>query len=101
MREDNSSKKHKTTIRILIAVVAVLIVFIAYFFVAVPQIENYKVNQQNLGADNVIGAILQGIQTNGYVGMPISDNETINLVPVEACAQIVAAQAENAQQASN
>ena len=84
------------TINILIAVVTVLILFIAFFFIAKPQMENYEIKKQTEGVNYILETILQSVQTNGYIGIPVDENQTVNLVPVEACAEIVKAQAQQA-----
>jgi len=94
MRQDNSNKKQNLTVKILIAIVTILVLFIAFFFVAQPQMQNYDAKKQIEGYQEAIRQVLTGIQSQGFVGIPISENETINLVPVEACPQIIAAQAQ-------
>lgn len=101
MRQDHSNRKHKLTVRILTAVVAVLVLFIVFFFVAKPQVENYDSRKQTEGANFVLGTIVNSVQTQGFVGIPISDNQTVNLVPVEACGQIVQQQLLQQQAAAN
>jgi len=99
MRPENTNKKHKITVRILVAVVAVLILFIAFFFVVQPGVSTHDQKQQIEGANNVIGQILNSVKTQGYIGIPLDENNTLNLVPVQSCAQVVEAQQKQAQTA--
>lgn len=94
MRQENSNRKQRLTVKILVTIVTILVLFIAFFFVAQPQMQNYDTKRQIEGYEEAIRQVLTGVQNQGFVGIPISENETVNLVPVEACPQIVAAQAQ-------
>ncbi len=97
MRQDDSNRKHKMIVKILVTVVAILVLFIAFFFVVKPGVDARDQKQQIQGANNVIGQILNSVQTQGGIDIPLDENSTLTLVPIEVCAQVVAAQ-QQAQQ---
>jgi peptidoglycan/LPS O-acetylase OafA/YrhL len=73
--------KTKLTIRILSAVIVVLLLFIAYFFVIQPQINKYTDEKRLEGIEYyVYQIILPQLQANGYVQIPVG-NQTLILVP--------------------
>ena len=87
MRHEVSPRdKTKTTVRILSAVVIVLVLFIAFFFVVKPQVNKYALNRQIEGANYVYSDILTNIQQNGYYAIPVG-NQTLVLVPYTPTAQ--------------
>lgn len=94
MRQDNPNRKQNLTVKILITVVAILILFIAFFFVVQPQMEKYNQKKQIEGYNFALGELLNVIQEQGSVAIPFSENESVNLVPIQLCPQIVAAQAQ-------
>lgn len=77
----NREDKSKITIRILIAVVILLVLFIAFVFIVRPSFNNYVVKQQNAAQILVINSILYQIQQQGYVQLPVGNNQTLILVP--------------------
>ena len=79
-RQDIREGKSNMTIKILVAVIAVLILFIAFFFVVRPQFSKMAYNNQVEGANFVYMDILNKVQENGYYAIPVG-NETLVLVP--------------------
>lgn len=78
---DSNAKKQKTMIRIMAATIITLILFIVVFFVAVPQVNKFGVDKQIEGANFVYMEIINAVQSQGYYSIPVSENETLVLVP--------------------
>ncbi|MDA3836917.1 MAG: hypothetical protein PF542_04810 [Nanoarchaeota archaeon] len=76
------SRGSKKIVVILSIVVAVLILVILYFFVAQPQMNKYVAAKQYEGVNYALASILSGIQTQGFVQMPISENQSVILAYV-------------------
>ncbi len=70
--------------RILIAVLLVLVVvlggMVLYSFALKPAISGYVVNAQNQGVNLAVASIVNQIQQQGYVQIPVG-NQTLVLVP--------------------
>jgi len=84
MREMGDRKKQNLTVKILVGVVIVLVLFIAYFFVVNPGINNYVYNKQveaaNIVSDNIYGDMLTQLQNTGAYQLQVG-NETLVLIP--------------------
>ena len=81
MRVDSESKRHKNVIKIMGAIIVVLVLFIAFFFVVVPQMNKFSVKKQIEGANLAYLDILNKVQTQGYYSIPVGENQTLVLVP--------------------
>lgn len=66
----------------LIIIILVLLGIIIYIFAIKPAISNYVIGTQNQGIDYALAIIVQQIQQNGYVQIPIG-NQTLILVPAQ------------------
>lgn len=66
----------------LIIVILLLLGIITYVFAIKPAISGYVVNTQNQGIDYALAIIVQQIQQNGFVQIPIG-NQTLILVPAQ------------------
>jgi len=74
--------KKSLLVAILIIVILVLLGVIAYVFAVKPAINSYVISNQNQGIDYALAIIVQQIQQNGYVQIPIG-NQTLILVPAQ------------------
>jgi len=68
------------TMKILVGVVIVLVLFIAYLFIVTPQIDKFRYNNQLMGANSVWGDMISQLQGQGYYTLVVG-NETLVLVP--------------------
>ncbi|MBI5803179.1 hypothetical protein HY448_00655 [Candidatus Pacearchaeota archaeon] len=68
-------------IAILLLLVVVLSGVVAYTFFVKPAVSGYIVNAQNQGIQFTLSSILLQIQQRGYVEIPVSENQTLILVP--------------------
>ena len=66
----------------LIVVILFLFGVIAYIFGVKPAINNYVIEKQTQGMDYALAIIVQQIQQNGFVKIPIG-NQTLILVPAQ------------------
>lgn len=66
----------------LILVILILLGVIGYAFAIKPAINSYVINNQNQGIDFAVSNILQQLQQNGYVQIPVG-NQTLILVPAQ------------------
>ncbi len=78
MREERD--KTRLIMKVLIAIVVVLGLVVVYLLVAQPAYNNIVANSQTQGANYAIGSILQTVQANGYVSIPVSQNQSVNLI---------------------
>ena len=66
----------------LVIVILVLLGVITYIFAIKPAISSYVIGTQNQGIDYALAIIVQQIQQNGFVQIPIG-NQTLILVPAQ------------------
>ena len=78
--------KQAIAIAILSILVVILLGVVIYAFAVKPAINGYVVQNQNLGVNYAISAIVQQIQQNGYAQVPVG-NQTLILVAVQPQAQ--------------
>ncbi|MEK6895185.1 MAG: hypothetical protein AABX48_01565 [Nanoarchaeota archaeon] len=68
---------------ILVLVILVLVAVVAYIFLIAPSINGYIVNKQIEAQQILVSTIIQQIQAQGYVQIPVSSNESLVLVPYQ------------------
>lgn len=66
----------------LVLIILVLLGIITYIFAIKPAISSYVIGTQNQGIDYALAIIVQQIQQNGFVQIPIG-NQTLILVPAQ------------------
>ena len=85
MNYENKKSKMNLTMKILVGVIILLVLFIAFFFLIRPGYNNFVVQKQiegyNLGVTDIYTNMLTQIQTSGAYQVPISENQTLILVP--------------------
>ncbi len=71
----------------LIAFMAVIIIVLAavlvYSFALKPVFNGYVIDKQLEAQDIVLNAIMSQLQQNGYVQIPVGDEEVLTLVPYQ------------------
>lgn len=77
----NNEKKHKIIIWVMIMIILILLLFIIYSFIFLPAYNNLIVKKQAEAQQVLIYGMMQQIQQQGYVSIPLSQNETLVLVP--------------------
>ena len=80
--------KTRLTITILVVLVVALAAFVLYSFVIQPTIDGYVVEKQTEGVQIAVTTILTQIQQNGFVQIPLADNQVLTLIPPAMCSQI-------------
>ncbi len=83
MRDMNGGHP-KGLIIALIAIIVVLALLVLYAFVVKPSISGYAVTAYNQGYSQGVYDIAQTVATTGYVQIPISENQSMVLVPYQA-----------------
>ncbi|MBI4116783.1 hypothetical protein HY449_03510 [Candidatus Pacearchaeota archaeon] len=73
-------ESNKILIAVLILLVVVLGGMVLYSFALKPAISGYVVNAQNQGVNLAVASIVNQIQQQGYVQIPVG-NQTLVLVP--------------------
>ncbi|MDO8467851.1 MAG: hypothetical protein Q7S56_02805 [Nanoarchaeota archaeon] len=68
----------------LVLVILVLVAVVAYIFLIAPSINGYIVNKQIEAQQILVSTIIQQIQAQGYVQIPVSSNESLVLVPYQS-----------------
>lgn len=74
-------KDKKFLVPILVGVIVILMLLVVYAFVVKPAINGYAVKSYNEGVNYALGTIVSQLQTNGYVKIPLSNNQSVLLVP--------------------
>tara|TARA_Y100000296_G_scaffold86946_1_gene128818 strand:- start:2463 stop:2744 length:282 start_codon:yes stop_codon:yes gene_type:complete len=74
------NKKTKLIIGILVLIILILGVIVVYTYVAKPLVTGYVDKNYNQGASDVLGVLVNQIQTQGYAQIPVG-NQTLVLVP--------------------
>ena len=67
---------------VLVLVILILLGIVVYAFIINPAIDRYIISTQNQGIDYALAIIVQQVQQNGYVQIPVG-NQTLILVPVQ------------------
>ena len=73
---------HKKVYLLLVIIIAILASIIVYGYVIRPFIDQNLIAAQNQGVGLTINAMLQQIQNQGYVAIPVG-NQTLVLVPLQ------------------
>jgi len=83
-----TTDRDKTLVKVLVVVVLVLLAIVAYAFVISPRLSGYAVDKQNEGIQIAVLNIAQAAaQCQTPIQMPISENQTINLIALECLPQ--------------
>ena len=86
-------QKNRTglVITLLVVVIILLSVVVLYSFLIQPKFNGFVVDKQNegilAGQNYVVQSILTQVQQNGYVEIPVGENQTLVLVPYQQPAQ--------------
>jgi len=78
MKEKNP---YKTLFVLTLVVLLVLVVISAYLFVVKPTINGYVIEKKNEGYRIAITDIVLSVQQQGFVQIPLSDDQSLVLVP--------------------
>ncbi len=81
------TNKTRWLIASLVFIIVVLGGILVYAFVFAPAVTGYTVDKQNEGVQIAISTILNQIQQNGFVQIPVGENQTLVLVPYQAPTQ--------------
>lgn len=65
----------------LVLIIVVLAGVLIYAFVIAPSLTGYVVGKQNEGVQIAINSILLQVQQNGFVQIPVGENQTLFLAP--------------------
>lgn len=74
-------KKEKLTIFIMTLIIVFLLLFIIYSFVVAPSYNNFVLEKQLEGQRILIYGIINQIQQQGYVSIPLTQNQSLVLFP--------------------
>lgn len=76
-------KKSGIVIIVLSFMVVALLVLVLYAFVFQPMLTGYAVQKQTEGVQIAVNSILLQIQQQGYVQIPLNENQTLYLAPFD------------------
>lgn len=93
---DDSHKKMKMTVKVLSISIAVLVLFIAFFFVVKPQFTKYTQEKQIEAINYIYGDIVSKVQTQGYYQIQVGEQALV-LVPYVPAEQGTQALNQNLQ----
>ena len=74
-------KKQTLIIGVMGLLLIVLAGFILYAYVLNPAISGYATSNYNQGAGDVINVIIGQVQQQGFVQIPVNENQSLVLVP--------------------
>ncbi|MBI2044357.1 hypothetical protein HYT24_03270 [Candidatus Pacearchaeota archaeon] len=74
-------KNSAVVISVLAVMVVVLLGLVLYAFVFQPMITGYVTNVYNQGANDAVRLMLGQVQQQGYVQIPVNQNQSVVLVP--------------------
>ena len=89
MYAKKETDKYRKLVWILGIVVAVLVLFLIFLFVLRPATMNFVGDKQMEGVNIAIASIIQSVYVNGYVDIPISEDQSLTLFPLESIVQTV------------
>ena len=75
------ANKQKALMWIMFIVIVVLAVIVVYAFVVKPAVTGFAVDRQNEGIAFCMQNIVDQVQQNQFVQLPIGDGRTLILVP--------------------
>jgi hypothetical protein len=67
----------------LVIVILLLVVFLAYLFLIGPSINGYVIDKQIEAQQILVSNIVSQIQQQGYVQIPLSEDEVLTLIPYQ------------------
>lgn len=67
----------------LVLIVIVLGGVLLYTLVVAPSLTGYVVDKQNEGVQIAINSILTQVQQNGFIQIPVGDNQSLFLAPFD------------------
>ena len=73
--------KSNVVIGLLVLVIVVLAGVLIFTMVVKPRISGYVVAKQTEGVQIAVNAILLQLQQNGFVQIPLNENQTLYLAP--------------------
>ncbi len=79
-----NEQKTRRLIFSLIAIIVLLLGFLAYVFWLAPSINGYVVNQQISAQKVLVDAIFTALSQQGYVQLTNAEGESVILVPYQA-----------------
>lgn len=77
----NERSRTGLIIGILLLVIGLLVMFLVYAFVVRPQITGYVIDRQIEAQSILISNIITQVQQQGFVQIPINNNQSIFLAP--------------------
>ena len=77
----NNNKRMIWSIWVLSVLVMVLVLVLLYVLVFVPTFNNYVIDKQFEAQNILVANMVSLIQSEGYVQIPLSENESLVLVP--------------------
>ena len=86
MRRQGMSTQGKVIIGLILAVV-VLLGFVLYMFALKPTVNGYVVNKQVEAQTILLSNLIQQVQQNGYVQIPVGEDQVLTLIPYTEPAQ--------------
>ena len=75
------ANKQKALMWVMFVVILVLILVLAYVFLVQPAITGYAVDRQIEGYNVCFSDIIQQVEQNQFVQLPLGDGRTLILVP--------------------
>tara|TARA_Y100000034_G_C6777927_1_gene347479 strand:- start:167 stop:481 length:315 start_codon:yes stop_codon:yes gene_type:complete len=78
-----NDKVKRTGIVVLVLLVLVLGGIVAYSYAVKPLTTGYATKNYNQGANDVLNALLTQIQTQGYIQIPVNDEQSLFLHPFQ------------------
>jgi len=92
-----ATNKSNIVMTIMVLVIVVLAAIVLYTLVVKPKLSGYVVQKQTEGVQIAVNSILLQVQQNGFVQIPLNENQTLYLAPFDPQALQQQQQAQPAQ----
>jgi|SRR3989344_2895555 len=83
MKDLGEGRQGSKLIPILIIIILLLVLIVVYILVLQPRFNAYVIEKQVNAQQQVVGALIQSINQNGFVQITDAQGNTIVLVPLE------------------
>lgn len=82
MKRKSSWNKNRL-VALMAIIIIVLAIVVVYSFAIRPSFNGYVVEKQNEARDVLLNALLSQLYQNGYIQIPLSNDEVLTLVPYQ------------------
>jgi hypothetical protein len=82
------ANKTNVLITVLVLIIVILAGILIYAFVIKPAYTGYVVERQTEGVQIAVTTIVTQVLQNGFISIPLGENQTLTLIQPATCSQI-------------